>query len=73
VEGLAIFGKILTGFGRFRQKYWRLWTIFNKKIWRLFLNKLDWGAKSGTDVMIFETFSPKKSAKKIGVFDSKQS
>jgi hypothetical protein len=28
---------------------------------------------SGTDVMIFKIFSPKNSAKKIGVVDSKQS
>jgi hypothetical protein len=27
----------------------------------------------GTDVMIFKIFSPKNFAKKIGVFDSKQS
>jgi hypothetical protein len=29
-------------------------------------------ATPGTDVMIFKIFSPKISAKKIGVFDSKQ-
>jgi hypothetical protein len=30
-------------------------------------------AQSGTDVMILKIFSPKNLAKKIGVFDSKQS
>jgi hypothetical protein len=41
-------------------------------------NEPAWYKKSpdqpnGTDFMIFEIFSPKKSAKKIGVFVSKQS
>jgi hypothetical protein len=29
--------------------------------------------RPGADVMIFRNFSPKNSAKKIGIFDSKQS
>jgi hypothetical protein len=37
------------------------------------LQNLPRGEPPGTDVMILKIFSPKKFAKKIGVFDSKKS
>jgi hypothetical protein len=59
--------------GIYMQNINRSFAMLRTKIFPTIVRKNFGRFRPGTDVMILKIFSPKNSAKKFGVFDSKQS